>query len=243
MSIRKAPYLCALLLVANSLAENTAPSTQPKFTDVLSRAELQYPVSVVAANSDDLLDGFAASYFDLSDDLLMQFEIAGSSNRCELRQLETSGELSAWDCTGSTPQVATATIAIPDQAEGIEEVTVMQIHDTLSSPALRISWVSSVTIDGVTSENVVIATIREGLESDSATVKTVLKAHTTESTDFGITAENGEVTITVDGTTMLDKASISAYSKSTCYFKAGAYNNHPTDDDAVARTTFLELEW
>lgn len=244
MSIRKAPsYLAALSLVASSVAAYTAPSTQSKFTDVLSQAKLQYPDSGIAATSNELLGGFAASYFYLTDDLYMQFQVAGSSHRSELRQLDTSGDLSAWACTGSTEQVATASIAIPVQADGLEEVTIMQIHDTLESPALRISWVSSITIDGVTSEDVIIATIREGLDTDSSTVKTVLQAHTTSRTEFQITAQNGEVTITVDGVTMLNQASISAYSDSTCYFKAGAYNNNPTDEDAVARTKFYELDW
>ncbi|KAG9240473.1 alginate lyase 2 [Calycina marina] len=244
MSIRNAPsYLAAISMVASSVAAYTAPSTESKFTDVLSLAELQYPVSVVAATSDELLDGFAASYFYLTDDLYMQFQIAGSSNRCELRQLDSDGDLSAWDCTGSTKQVASATLAIPVQADGLEEVTIMQIHDTLESPALRISWVSSITIDGVTSEDVIISTIREGLDDDSDTTKTVLQAHTTSRTEYEITAESGLVSITVDGETMLDEASISAYSSSTCYFKAGAYNNNPTDEDAVARTKFYELDW
>ncbi|KAG9239947.1 alginate lyase 2, partial [Calycina marina] len=235
-------YLCALSLVASTIAY-TAPSTQSKFTDVLSQAKLQYPDSSTAATSDDLLDGFAASYFYLTDDLYMQFQVAGDSGRSELRQMETSGEQTAWDCTGSTTHVATATIALPVQVSGIEEVTMMQIHDTLTSPALRISWVSSITINGVTSEDVIISTVRQGLDTDSATVKTVLQEHTTSRTEFGITAKNGLVTVTVNGVTKLNKASISAYSDSTCYFKAGAYNNNPTVSSAVARNKFFQLDW
>ncbi|KAG9240119.1 alginate lyase 2 [Calycina marina] len=244
MSIRRATsFLAAISVVASSVVAYTAPSTQSKFTDVFTQAELQYPVSVINATSAELLDGFAAPYFYLSKGLYMKFKISGSSNRCELRQLDLSGDLSAWACTGSTEHVATSTISIPVQADGLAEVTIMQIHDTLESPALRISWVKNITIDGVTSEDVIIATIREGLETDSATVKTVLQARTISKTDYKITAQNGEVTITVNGVTMLNQASISAYSNSTCYFKAGAYNNNPTSEDAVARTKFYALDW
>ncbi|KAG9246148.1 alginate lyase 2 [Calycina marina] len=243
MSIRKAAsYLFALSLVASSVAYR-APSTQRKFTKVLTSAKLQYPDSGLAATSEELLDGFATSYFHLTRDLYMAFEVAGPSNRSELREMETDGEKTAWDCTGSTKHVATSTMALPIQEEGIEEVTMMQIHDTLTSPALRISWVRNITIDGVNSQNVIISTIRLGLESDSATNKTVLLPHTLRPVDYSIMAQDGEVTVKVNGVTKLDRTSIAPYAGSTCYFKAGAYNNNPTIDEAFARNKFYRLEW
>nr|7NCZ_A Chain A, Alginate lyase (PL7) [Paradendryphiella salina]7NL3_A Chain A, Alginate lyase (PL7) [Paradendryphiella salina]7NM6_A Chain A, Alginate lyase (PL7) [Paradendryphiella salina]7NPP_A Chain A, Alginate lyase (PL7) [Paradendryphiella salina]7NY3_A Chain A, Alginate lyase (PL7) [Paradendryphiella salina]7O6H_A Chain A, Alginate lyase (PL7) [Paradendryphiella salina] len=220
----------------------TAPSTESKFTEVLSKAKLQYPTSTTVAFADDLLDGYAASYFYLTSDLYMQFQVAGSSQRSELREMETSGDEAAWDCTGSTAHVASAQIAIPVQEDGIEEVTILQVHDSDVTPVLRISWVSSITIDGVTSEDVVLATIRNGIDDSTAT-KTVLQAHTTSRTEFNINVQNSKLSITVDGTTELDEADISQFDGSTCYFKAGAFNNNPTDTSANARIKMYELEW
>lgn len=237
--------LLGFISIADVAALYTAPSTETKFQPILSRSKLQYPESGLSASSEMLYNGFAKWHFHLLDpEKYLRFQVAGSSRRSELREMEDFGSEVYWAVDDSETHTATASIVIPQQEDGIEEVTVMQVHGS-AAPVLRISWVDSIKINSVTYDDIIVSTIRVGLGSSSENfVKTVLGNRSSSPIDYQITVKDSTLTIKVNGSTKVDKQDLSFWKgEDSCYFKAGAYNNHPSELSASARISFSQLSW
>nr|CAD6594632.1 Alginate lyase [Paradendryphiella salina] len=221
-----------------------APSTNSTLQSVLTRAKLQYPTSELSATSTELYNGFAAAHFQLIEGRYMQLQVAGASRRSELRQMEKFGSEEYWAVDDGETHISKGSIMVPAQEDGIEEVTIMQIHGG-PAPILRISWVSSIKIDGTEYEDVIISTIRVGLGSSSDQfIKNVLTERYDAFLTYRIEAVDSKLSIKVDGQTKVDNVDVSFWDgDASNYFKAGAYNNHPSDSSATARVLFNSLSW
>ncbi|KAG9239971.1 alginate lyase-domain-containing protein [Calycina marina] len=229
-------------LAAISTQTSVADTPSEKLGDVLSRAKLQYPESNLVALPEELTDGFSDVEFQTVDTGLVQFQVAGSSKRSELREMEEFGDEIFWGVEET--HIASASILVPEQNEGVEEVTIMQVHNDVA-PILRISWMESKSFDGVLYEDIIAATVRVGLgDSSDNFVKTVLGQRSDSPVDFQITVDDSKLTIHVDGVVKVDQQDLSSWDGNpTAYFKAGAYNNHPNIEDAVAVVYLESLEW
>ena len=128
----------AVALLVSTVSANTAPYTAAKFQSVLELSKLQE----FTPTDEDLevyipdLYEYASTYFELDSNEGMVFRIYGSSMRSELRERTSDDANAAWSVTDS--YTMTGTIAIPEQEDGLEEVTIMQVHCG-SAPLLRIS--------------------------------------------------------------------------------------------------------
>nr|CAD6594633.1 Alginate lyase [Paradendryphiella salina] len=237
--------LLTLSLLATNAMALTAVSSIDTFLPVLNEAKLQWPTSALAASSEELLGGYVGSQFYLQDGKYMQFQIAGSSNRCELRQMiPDGGSEIGWAVDDGTTHTATSSIVVPEQVDGVEEVTIMQIHSG-EAPQLRISWIRSKSLDGVAYEDFIMSTVRIGTgDSSDNFVKTHLADRTAGAMSFQIDVKDSKLTITVNGNVVVNGQDLSFWDGTdSCYFKAGAYNNNPTSESATARIKFAALAW
>lgn len=217
------------------------PYTAEKFKSVMDLSKLQ-EVTMEEGEEEQYvpeLHDFASKNFHLLDSDNMLFRIRGSSKRSELRERTASDENAGWSI--SETHTMTGKVAIPKQEEGLEEVTFLQAH-CASGALVRLSWVDDYKNENFRCEDCTIANVRQGLGDDDVPKYFLSQRHEGYE-DYKITVSKSKLYVWVNGKLMVDAVDVSFWKNEPCYFKAGAYNNHPSNDNAEAVMKISSLTW
>lgn len=235
-------FFTAVTVLGTLTSAASPPSSVEKYRAALGTSKLQFKSSsdgpdITSAN---LLNGYANWFFYLDSSNKMTFKMNGADRRSELRQMQSGGTAeAAW--TVDTSHKLVANIAIPTTPAGINELTILQIHCNEDVPAIRISYVKSITIDGTTYSNAIIATRRDGFEKSSDDTKFFLRSTHTSFAWYTLRVSSKKLDIWVNSAHK--SIDLSVWDGKSCYFKAGAYINNPSSEWASGISRFDALTW
>ncbi|WP_309384198.1 DUF7594 domain-containing protein [Cerasicoccus frondis] len=206
-----------------------APYDLTKFQSSVADCKLQAPGSTPPAVNQGEFADFADWFFYLDGNDYMTFTMEGYANRCELRNL------TEWPTNTSTAARMIAELRIPAiTSTDLEQFTFMQVHasDSVDGPLLRLNWRDS--RDGY--DDHIWATLRTSVDPKESTIYH-LGPRPDSLTDIEVKVQNSQLSIIIDGTTVLNNVDISHWNGFSNYFKAGAYINSP----GYATTQFNSL--
>ncbi len=136
--------LCIALLFVSTFSlvfAEGAPYNKSKYRPVLDDSKLQAPTSSPAAVNQGDFAGFSDEYFQLdSSGKYMTFEMDGSHNRSELRQMEE------WYTSTSTWRKIIGEVKVfYPTTSNLNQFTFMQAHDSeaFNKPLIRLAWIRS----------------------------------------------------------------------------------------------------
>ena len=215
-----------------------APYSSSNFQNVLDVSYLQeYGDDEDITTKLPDLETYSSYNFHLADSEYMQFMMNGEGNRCELRQMDDEETESSWAVSDSNTMEGS--LSIPEQDSGVAEVTFMQVHCE-NEPLLRISWMESKLLDGVTYDDSVMAHVKT---SDDMVEKYYLGDRHVSFKTYTVNVSHSMLYVYVDDELIVSGVDVSYWEDNTCNFKAGAYVNDVSDDDADGVISFSSLSW